>query len=398
MNAFETKTASWKLDYPTIEDLRKRAYRRTPRFAFDYVDGAAGAEEQNMKTNAAALDAVEIVPRYGVENFAANPETEIFGHTYAMPVGIAPMGIPSLVLPGGEKDFARAAQDRNIPLVLGGVAGATVEECAALAPDNLWFQLYRVAKDELAVNLDMARRAQEAGVHVLVLTLDVPARTKRPRELRARLTIPYRHSVQTVSEVLKHPNWLAAYLRHGMNGFANYKPYAGENPSMQDVTAFVRRESGGSFTWDEVKRFRDDWPGALVVKGLLHPEDARMAVSAGADGVIVSNHGGRQLEAAPPAIDALPAVVDAVGVAASVMFDSGVRSGIDVVRAMALGAEFVFSGRPFMYGLGALGTAGPGFVADFYAEEISAAMRQIGTASFAEVRALTIRHPGALSF
>lgn len=398
MNAFESKTASWKLDYPTVEDLRVRAKRRTPKFAFDYVDGAAGADEQNMKTNAAALDAVEIVPRYGVENFVPDLTTELFGHSYSIPVGIAPMGIPSLVRPGGEKDFARAAKAHNIPLVLGGVAGATVEDCAVLAPDNLWFQLYRVAKDELAVNLDMARRASEAGVHVLVLTLDVPARTKRPRELRERLMIPYRHSVQTVSEVLKHPGWLAAYFRHGMDGFANYKPYSGDNATMKDVTAFVRRESGGSFTWDEVKRFRDAWPGALVVKGLLHPGDAEMAVGAGADGVIVSNHGGRQLEAAPPAIDALPAIVDAVGNTSKVMFDSGIRSGIDVVRAMALGAEFVFSGRPFMYGLGALAEHGPGFVADFYAEEISAAVRQIGVQNFSEARELTIRHPGRLSF
>jgi len=398
MNAFESKTARWKLDYPTIEDLRVRARKRTPRFAFDYVDGAAGASEHNMKTNASALDAVEIVPRYGVENYKANTETELFGHTYSIPVGIAPMGIPSLVRPGGELDFARAAKAHNIPLVLGGVAGATVEDCAREAPNNLWFQLYRVAKDELAVNLDMARRAKEAGVNVLVLTLDVPARTKRPRELRGRLMIPYRHSVQTVSEVLKHPVWLAAYFRHGMDGFANYKPYAGDNATMKEVTAFVRRESGGSFTWDEVKKFRDAWPGALVVKGLLHPGDAEMAVGAGADGVVVSNHGGRQLEAAPPAIDALPAIVDAVGSKSKVMFDSGVRSGTDVVRAMALGADFVFSGRPFMYGLGALASAGPGFVADFFAEEISAALRQIGTQTFAEARELTIRHPGALTF
>lgn len=398
MNAFESRTARWKLDYPTIDDLRVRARKRTPRFAFDYVDGAAGATEHNMKTNAAALDAVEIVPRYGVENYVANTETEVFGHRYSIPVGIAPMGIPSLVRPGGELDFSRAARAHNIPLVLGGVAGATVETCAALAPDNLWFQLYRVAKDELAVNLDMARRANAAGVKVLVLTLDVPARTKRPRELRDRLMIPYRHSVQTVSEVLKHPQWLAAYFRHGMDGFANYKPYAGENATMKEVTAFVRRESGGSFTWDEVKKFRDAWPGALVVKGLLHPGDAEMAVAAGADGVIVSNHGGRQLEAAPPAIDCLPAIASAVGAKSTVMFDSGIRSGIDVVRAMALGAEFVFSGRPFMYGLGALASDGPGFVAEFYKEEISAALRQIGTQSFAEARKLVIRHPGALSF
>ena len=398
MNSFENKTAARKLDFPTIGDLRARALKRTPRFAFDYVDGAAGADEQNMKTNVAALDAVEIVPRYGVDNFVADPATAIFGHTYAQPVGIAPMGIPSLVLPGGEKDFARAAHTHNIPLVLGGVAAATVEDCAELAPDNLWFQLYRVAKDELAVNMDMAARAQAAGVHVLVLTLDVPARTKRPREMRARLVIPYRHSITTVSEVLRHPNWLATYLRRGIDGFANYKPYAGDNPSAKDVTSFVRRESGGSFTWEEVKRFRDAWPGALVVKGLLHPGDAERAVAAGVDGVIVSNHGGRQLEAAPPAIDALPAIVNAVGSSTKVMFDSGIRSGIDVFRAMALGAEFVFSGRPFMYGLGALASDGPGFVAEFFAEEIKAAMRQIGTQSFAEARDLTIRHPGALKF
>ncbi|MBO6784449.1 MAG: alpha-hydroxy-acid oxidizing protein, partial [Alphaproteobacteria bacterium] len=372
MNAFEDRTARWKLDYPTVADLRRRAERRTPKFAFEYVDGAAGAGDINMKTNAAALDAVEIVPRYGVENFAADISVELFGHRYNQPVGIAPMGIPSLVLPGGEKAFARAAKAHNIPLALGGVAGATVEDCAALAPDNIWFQLYRVAKDELAVNMDMANRAGAAGVHVLVLTLDVPARTKRPRELHARLMIPYKHSFRTVSEALKHPHWLAAYFRHGMHGFANYARYAGENPSLDDVTAFVRRESGGSFTWDEVKRFRDSWPGALVVKGLLHPADAERAVEVGADGVIVSNHGGRQLEAAPPAIDALPAVAEAVGGRTRVMFDSGVRAGIDVVRAMALGAEFVFSGRAFMYGLGALGEDGPGYVAEFFAEETAA--------------------------
>ena len=267
--------------------------------------------------------AVEIVPRYGVENFAADISVELFGHRYDQPVGIAPMGIPSLILPGGEKAFARTAKAHNIPLALGGVAGATVEDCAALAPDNLWFQLYRVAKDELAVNMDMAKRADAAGVRVLVLTLDVPARTKRPRELHARLMIPYKHSFRTVSEALKHPHWLAAYFRHGMHGFANYAPYAGDRPTLDDVTAFVRRESGGSFTWDEVKRFRDAWPGALVIKGLLHPGDAERAVETGADGVIVSNHGGRQLEAAPPAIDALPAVVDAVGGRTKVLFDSG---------------------------------------------------------------------------
>lgn len=384
--------------YPTIEDLRKRAKKRVPSFGYDYVDGAAGAGEPNALRNIAALDAVEVVPRFGVENFTASTEVDLFGRRYAMPIGIAPMGLPGLMWPGGEDMFAKAAQKARIPFTLGSSAGAPVERMAELAPDVIWFQLYRMPRNELAVNFDMTKRAEACGVHVLVLTLDVPARTKRPRELRNDLVIPYRPNLKTVYEVLTSPAWSMALLKAGQPGFANYVRYAGDKPSHAEVSAFVKREVSGSFSWDEVARFRDKWPRALVVKGLLHPADAERAVALGVDGVQVSNHGGRQLEAAPAAIDVLPAIVRQVGSRATVLFDGGVRSGMDVVRAVALGARSTLTGRPFMYGLGALGEEGPGYVCEFFQEEIRAALRQCGSRTLADTSSLVIRHRNAYSF
>jgi len=386
------------LRYPTIEDLRKRARRRVPRFAFDYVDGAAGEGETGMVRNAAALDAVELVPRYGIENYKADMEVELFGRRFAAPIAVAPMGIPGLVWPGGEEAFARAAQAANIPFTLGSSAAAPIERIAELAPDCTWFQLYRMPRDDLAINFDLVRRAEAAGVHALVLTLDVPARTKRPRELRNRLIIPYTVGLRTFVDVLPHPAWLLALVRNGQTAFANYQAYAGENAPNREVVKFVRAQAGGTFTWDEVARFREAWKGPLIVKGILHPQDAERAVGLGVDGIVVSNHGGRQLESAPASIDVLPAIAATVGERATVLFDSGIRSGEDVVRALALGAKSTLSGRAFMYGLAALGENGPGHVADFFFEEIGEALRQVGAHNCAEARDLVFRHPGALAF
>ena len=395
---FKAPPAGLSLRYPTIADLRKRARRRVPRFAFDYVDGAAGAGEGCMARNAAALDAVELVPRYGVDNFRADLEVELFGQRYAAPIGVAPMGLPGLVWPGGEKAFARAAQAARIPFTLGSAASATIEDVAALAPDYTWFQLYRMPQNDLALNFDLIERAKAVGVKVLILTVDVPARTKRPRELRNRLIIPYTVSWRTVVQVLPYPGWLMALRQHGQTAFANYQKYVGESAANRDVVKFVRAQSGGSFTWDEVARFRDAWPGPFVVKGILHPGDAERAIALGVDGVVVSNHGGRQLESAPASIDVLPAVVDAIGERATVLFDSGIRGGEDVVRALALGAKSTLAGRAFMYGLAALGDEGPGFVAGFFFDEIAEALRQVGAHNCAEARDLVVRHPGQLTF
>ncbi|MCC7347238.1 MAG: alpha-hydroxy-acid oxidizing protein [Variibacter sp.] len=393
-----TRDGMLRRRYPTIGDLRKRAKWRVPSFGFDYVDGAAGEAEPGVARNRSALDAVEIVPRFGVENVSVNVDVELFGRRYAMPMGIAPMGLPGLMWPGGEDAFARAAQKARIPFTLGSSAGAAIERMAELAPDVIWFQLYRLARNDLAVNFDLTKRAVACGVQVLVLTLDVPARTKRPRELRNDLVIPYRPNLKTVFEVATSPMWLMALMKAGQPGFANYPRYVGESPKHVDVSAFVKREVGGAFSWEEVKRFRDAWPRPLVVKGILHPEDAEKAVALGVDGIQVSNHGGRQLEGAPASIDVLPAIARQVGDRATVLFDSGVRSGMDVIRAIALGAKSTLTGRPFMYGLGALGLEGPDYVCSFFDEEIRATLRQCGVRTLAEAASLNIRHPGAYSF
>lgn len=387
-----------ELKYPTIDDLRKRARRRVPRFAFDYVDGAAGANETGMLRNATALDAIEVVPRYGVENFKADMEVKLFGRRFLAPIAIAPMGIPGMVWPGGEEAFAKAAQNAGIPFTLGSSSAATIERIAELAPDCTWFQLYRMPNNDLAINFDLVKRAELAGVHVLILTLDVPARTKRPRELRNRLIIPYRPGLRTVVDVLPHPAWLLALCQNGQNAFANYRKYAGNKLPNREVVKFARQQSGGTFTWSEVEKFREKWKGPLVVKGILHPQDAKRASEIGVDGIIVSNHGGRQLESAPASIDVLPEIVSKVGTSTTVLFDSGIRSGEDVIRALALGAKCTLSGRCFMYGLAALGHKGPKHVIDFFFEEISESMRQVGAKNCAELTNLVIRHPGALSF
>ena len=191
---------------------------------------------------------------------------------------------------------------------------------------------------------------------------------------------------------------MLALARHGHNSFANYKKYTNKKLSGYELAKFARQRSGGTFSWKEVSQFRDAWPGPLVVKGILHPNDAEKAVSVGVDGVVVSNHGGRQLEGAPATVDVLPAVVNAIGKEATILFDSGIRSGLDVVRVMALGAKAALSGRPFMYGLGALGVQGADHVVNYYTEEISAAMRQIGVHNIQECNNIVIRHENALKF
>ncbi|MFO0990252.1 MAG: alpha-hydroxy acid oxidase [Alphaproteobacteria bacterium] len=383
--------------FPTIADLRDVARRRVPSFGFEYVDGGVGHGDPNAARNAAAMDAVELVPRYGGDDGSIATDVELFGERYALPIGVAPMGVPGLMWPGGEEHLARAAQAANVPFQLSTSSGA-IERAAELASNVFWFQLYRVARDDFAITYDLVGRAEAAGAHVLVLTLDVPARAKRPRELRTGLTAPFRPDLRTILELARRPAWLVAFLQFGQPGFANFPRYVPGHPTHHLVAKYVRREVGGTFSWVEVARLRERWPRALVVNGIMHPRDAERAVSLGADGVQVSNHGGRQFEAAPASIDVLPAIVATVGSRATILYDGAVRSGVDILRALALGAKAVFAGRPFMYGLGALGAEGPDYVMDFYREELREAMRQCGVATLAETRSLSFRHSGAFRF
>ena len=381
--------------FPTVAYLRERARWHIPRFAFEYSDGGAGAD-YGIARNWAALDAVELVPRYGVMPALPPGDVELFGRKYLAPIGIPPMGGPAIVWPGADIHMAEAAQRARVPYVLGTVGGISIEHAARLAPDVLWFQLYRCSRNGHAIGFDLVRRAEAAGVHVLVLTLDVPVRTTRPREVAVGITSPFRPDLRMLAGILASPGYLRSLWRHGQPRFGNLKPYAADTADVNEVAAFVRREMSGAFTWDEVARYRERWKRPLVVKGVLHPADAETCVSLGVDGIVVSNHGGRQVEGLPASIDALPAIVRAVGGRATVMLDSGIRSGLDVVRAVALGADAAFAGKAFLWGLGALGPQGPAHVIDLLIDEMRSAFGQIGALRPAQARSVVIRHPGAL--
>jgi (S)-mandelate dehydrogenase len=396
-NGLENKTGLIRR-FPTIAYLRRHAPRHGPRFAFEYMDGGAGADDAGIRRNWAALDAVELVPRYGVTTELPPIDVELFGRRYSAPIGVAPMGGPSIVWPGADEYLAAAAQQARVPYVLGTVGGTTIETAAKIAPDVLWFQLYRMARNDHAIGFDLVRRAEQAGAHVLVLTVDVPVRTTRAREVISGVTTPFRPDLKMLWQIAMSPGWLAAMVRNGIPRFANLRAYTGSDTSIAAVAQFARREVKGAFSWDEVARYRERWKRPLVLKGILHPDDVEKAVSLGVDGVVVSNHGGRQVEALPAAIDALPAIAARVGGRATVLMDSGIRSGADVARALALGAQGTFAGKAFLWGLGALGSRGPAHVIGLLTEETRAALGQIGARTPAEARSVVIRHPGALRF
>src|SRR4029077_3795773 len=278
--------------------------------------------------------------------------------------------------------------------VLATPGNASIEEIAAIAPDVFWFQLYRFPYNDHAITYDLVRRADEAGAQVLVPTVDSAGKSKRPRDIRNGVRVPFPINPWTTFQVLTSPAWTMALLRNGMPITANLVPYAEKATQVETAKTMILR-SGGSHTWEELSRLRERWKRKFVVKGILHPEDAERAVALGADGIIVSNHGGRHFDAAPPTLDILPRILSGGGSRATVMIDSGIRGGLDVVRALALGAKFCFTGRCFAYGLGALGAPGAAHVVDLFKDEIKTELLHVGVHSVAEAAHITARHPGA---
>jgi (S)-mandelate dehydrogenase len=389
--------AKWHKLFPTSAWLRRKAPRNVPRFAFEYSDTGAG-NDVGIAHNWAAFDAIKVTPRYGVVTTPPLVKVELFGQPYSAPIGIAPMGGPSLVWPGADILMAKAAQRAGVPYTLSVAGGATIEQAAEAAPDVFWLQLYRFWRDDHKIGFDLVRRAQVVDAKVLALTLDVPVRTTRSRETYAGLAGEFHPNARMMYEMMVRPKWLWALLRNGYPRFATISDYAGRRASTNEIIRFARANMGGAFTWEEVKRYRDKWKGKMAVKGVLHPADAEKAVALGIDGIWVSNHGGRQIEALSPSIDCLPAIAAAVGKKATILLDSGVRSGQDVMRALALGADAALAGKSFLWAVAALGDEGPAQLIDLYIDELRASLGQIGAHSPAEARQATLCHPGAIDF
>ena len=383
-----------KRRFPTAFDLRERARKRLPNFAFEYADGGAGADT-GIARNWAALDAVEMVPRYGRVIAPPPAETTLFGKTYAAPIGIAPIGGPGTAFPGAETYLAKAAQAANVPYTLGLLSGLDIEKAAEWAPDVLWLQLYRFANNDHKIGFDLVCRAEAANVNVLVLTIDTPTRTTRPREVKSGIMNPFKLTMRLRLDAMRSPHWMRSLMRNGIPKFTSLAPYVKPGISLAEGAAFIRRESGGAFTWDEIAHYRDKWKKPLMLKGVMHPEDAARAVELGIDGLFVTNHGGRQIDALPAPIDVLPAIAAEVGGKAELVYDSGVRSGVDAARAVALGADAAFVGKAFLWSLGALGEKGPEHLINVLIDDVCATLGQLGCRNVDELRSVVVRHPGA---
>jgi L-lactate dehydrogenase (cytochrome) len=357
----------------TVADLREIARRRVPRAVFDYTDGAAGAE-LSLRRSRAAFERVEFRPRVLRDVTAADPSTTVLGARAALPLAFAPTGFTRLMHTEGEIAVGRVAERAGIPMALSTMGTTSLETLAAAAPAaRRWFQLYLWRDREASAAL--VERARAAGYEALVLTVDTPVAGPRLRDVRNGFSIPPALTLRTVANAALHPRWWVDLLTTPPLEFASLHSWGGT------VAELVDRVFEPAATLADVRTLRETWSGALVVKGILDADDARAVVDAGADAVVVSNHGGRQLDRAPTPLEQLPAVVAAVGDRAEVYLDGGVLDGADVVAAVALGARACLIGRAFLYGLMAGGERGVQRVVDLLAREVTRTMQLLGVTS-----------------
>lgn len=368
-----------------VEDYRRRARSALPRLVFDYIDGGA-EDERCMQRNRDALEALPLIPECLRDTSKVDIGIELFGRRWRAPFAIAPIGLAGLVRPRADALLAAAAQAAGVPFILSTASNTRIEDVRNAAPDAaLWMQLYVMGERAIAERI--VRRARNAGFEALVLTVDVPVSGLRERDLRHGFRVPMRLTPGTVLDMARHPAWLLRLAGSGMPQFANLLPDEddGAPVSAQTQAALLSRAMDRALTWDSLGWLRRLWDGPLLVKGLLGAEDARRALRHGADGIVVSNHGGRQLDAAPATIAALPAMLDAVGGRIPVLVDSGMRRGSDIVKALALGASAALVGRAPVYGLACGGEQGALSVLQLLAQETERTMTLLGTSRVDEL-------------
>ncbi len=360
--------------YPSTEHLREQTRRRLPRFAFEYLEGGCNSE-LNLRRNTEEIREIRLRPHYLTEFTGTDLRTELFGNTWEAPFGIAPIGLQGLMWPRATEILAAAATAHQIPFVLSTVATADIETVARITEGRAWFQLYHPAEDSLRDQI--LDRVEAAGLSVLVLLADTPVFGYRPKEIRNGLSIPPKMTAENILQMMGHPTWSLSQLLAGVPKFRTLMPYIPAGLDMKHLGLFMNRTFSGRLTPERIAAIRDRWKGKIVIKGVVTEEDAETAISLGVDGLIVSNHGGRQLDAGESTITALSRLARSCGDRTVLMLDSGVRSGPDIACALASGARFVFLGRTFMYGVGALGKKGGEHVATMLKRQLRQVMDQI---------------------
>ncbi|HBK07920.1 MAG TPA: alpha-hydroxy-acid oxidizing protein [Acetobacteraceae bacterium] len=360
-----------------IDDLKRMAKRRLPKIMFDFIEGGV-EDEVGLRTNANAFRDLRLVPRYYIDTAKREQRANIFGRTYASPFGIAPTGMAGAFRKDAELYLAQAANDADIPYLMSGAANASMEAGAKLAPKNMWYQIYG-ARDR-SFQLDLVKRAIDCGVTALAVTCDVPVSSNRERNRRNGFVRPLKMTLPTILEAMLHPAWVINYYRQGgLPMLGNWERYATKGSTPDQVAdLFAKQTPDASQTWRDLEAIRNAWPGKLMVKGIMHPEDARIATGMGIDGLIVSNHGARQLDMMPSPLDVLPMIRSAVGPDVALLLDSGVRRGSDIVAALCLGADFVLTGRATLYGATAGGLQGVKKAVSILQREIDLVLGQIG--------------------
>jgi len=367
--------------YPSVEDLRSRAQKKIPKFAFEYLDGGCN-EDVNLHKNTAEIREVELLPEYLSKHTGSDLSTELFGHTYDAPFGIAPVGLQGLMWPNSPEILAKAAFEHNVPFVLSTVSTSSIERVSELTEGRAWFQLYHPTENSLRD--DIIERAQAAHCPVLVILCDVPTFGFRPRDIRNGLAMPPKMSVKNILQILGKPEWAMKTLIHGQPNFETLKPYMPKNLDLKQLGKFMDQTFSGRLNEEKIKPIRDMWKGKLLLKGVANEVDAEKAIRLGLDGIIVSNHGGRQLDAGESTIKPLTRIAKKYGDQITVMMDSGMRSGPDIARTLASGAKFTFMGRSFMYGVSALGNQGGNHTISLLKTQLKQVMEQICCANVAD--------------
>ncbi|MCC7523343.1 MAG: alpha-hydroxy-acid oxidizing protein [Chitinophagaceae bacterium] len=360
--------------YPSIDDLRNKARKMVPKFAFEYLDGGCN-EDVNLQRNTEEIREVQLIPHYLSVHKGSDMRTELFGHTYDAPFGIAPVGLQGLMWPKAPEILAQAAFEHNIPFILSTVSTSSIETIGNITNGRAWFQLYHPAENSLRDKI--IARVAAAQYPVLVILSDVPTFGFRPRDIRNGLAMPPKMSLSNMLQIMGRPEWAIKTLIHGQPGFEILKPYMPKGLNLRRLGEFMNQTFSGRLNEEKIKPIRDMWKGKLVIKGIASEADTERAIRLGVDGIIVSNHGGRQLDAGQSTIKPLATIAARYGDKIKVMMDSGLRSGPDIARALASGAAFTFLGRTFMYGVSALGKDGGNHTISILKVQLQQVMEQI---------------------